>query len=100
MEKKLNARIKLKRDTEVNWNSNNPTLLYGEFVIVETADGKLRSKTGDGESTYSQLPFDDAPLFDMMNNVNTGFSSSEADMGEGAVAVPRITFSNGVLRII
>ena len=57
--KVLNTRIKLKRDTSANWESNNPTLLNGEIIIVDTAAGEVRFKIGDGSKTYTQLPFED-----------------------------------------
>ena len=57
--KVLNTRIKLKRDTSANWTNNNPVLLNGEIIIVDTADGEVRFKIGDGSKTYTQLPFED-----------------------------------------
>lgn len=57
--KTLNTRIKQKRDTSANWELKNPVLLNGEIIIVDTASGEMRTKTGDGEKTYTQLPFDD-----------------------------------------
>lgn len=53
------TRIKQRRDTSANWESKNPVLLNGEVVIVDTANGETRTKTGDGTKTYTQLPFDD-----------------------------------------
>ena len=37
----INARIKNKRDTASNFESNNPILLHGELVIVDDATGGL-----------------------------------------------------------
>lgn len=65
--KELDARIRLKRDTSANWTANNPVLLYGEIVIVETANGEIRTKTGDGTKTYTQLPFDDEGIYNALN---------------------------------
>lgn len=59
MAKTINARIQLKRDTSANWTAKNPVLLYGEKIYVDTAEGELRSKVGDGSKTYTQLPFED-----------------------------------------
>ena len=53
------TRIKQRRDTSANWESKNPVLLNGEVIIVDTANGETRTKTGDGTKTYTQLPFDD-----------------------------------------
>lgn len=53
------TRIKQRRDTSANWESKNPVLLNGEVIIVDTANGETRTKTGNGIKTYTQLPFDD-----------------------------------------
>ncbi len=58
-----NTRIKLKRDTSANWTARNPVLLNGEVIIVDTADGGVRKKVGDGVKTYTQLPFDDEDIY-------------------------------------
>lgn len=58
-EKIFKTRIKQRRDTSANWESKNPVLLNGEIIIVDTANGETRTKTGDGTKTYTQLPFDD-----------------------------------------
>ena len=56
--KELLARVRHKRDTSANWEAQDPVLLNGEIIIVDTTDGKTRTKTGDGQKKYSQLPFD------------------------------------------
>lgn len=58
----LKARLRLKRDTSSNWTKNNPVLLNGELIIVDTDSGEVRSKIGDGVKTYTQLPFNDEAL--------------------------------------
>lgn len=58
----LNARIKHKRDSEDNWELENPTLLNGEIALVNTSDGSLKIKVGDGSTTYTSLShFDFVP---------------------------------------
>ena len=57
--KQFNARINMKRDTASNWEQNNPVLLNGEIIIVDTASGEVRFKIGDGTKLYKQLPFSD-----------------------------------------
>jgi hypothetical protein len=58
--KEINTRIKLKRDTEANWEAaSNKTILNGEVILVDGDDGRLRAKIGDGTSTYSELSFMD-----------------------------------------
>ena len=64
----FNTRIKLKRDTAVNWTVNNPVLLNGEIILVDTDSGELRAKVGDGTKTYTQLPFTD----EILKNLITG----------------------------
>ena len=59
MATEFDARIKFKRDTSSNWTSNNPKLLNGEIILVDTDGGELRAKVGDGVKSYTQLPFSD-----------------------------------------
>lgn len=66
--KNIKTRIKYKRDTSANWTKNDPVLLNGEIVIVDTANGETRTKTGDGKSKYSALPFDDEAMRNLVNN--------------------------------
>lgn len=66
--KEFDARIQLKRDTSANWTANNPVILNGEIIIVDTANGEVRTKTGDGTKTYTQLPFDDEAVYSALNN--------------------------------
>ena len=51
------TRIRNKRDTASNWETNNPVLLDGELIVVDTNAGDIRFKIGDGTKTYTQLPF-------------------------------------------
>ena len=68
--KEILTRIKHKRDTSLNWTINNPVLLNGEIILVDTAEGKgeLRAKIGDGIKTYTQLPFSDEVLRGLIND--------------------------------
>lgn len=52
-----NIRIKHRSDTEAKWISQNPVLLNGELAI---SSDKSMYKTGDGTSTWSQLPYNSA----------------------------------------
>lgn len=67
-QKIINARAKNKRDTSANWTAADPVLLDGEIIIVDTADGEVREKIGDGIKTYTQLPFSDEKLRNLLNN--------------------------------
>ena len=62
--KTFNARVQNKRDTSANWTANDPVLLDGEIIIVDTAAGDVRYKVGDGSKKYSQLPFTDEAIID------------------------------------
>lgn len=62
----ISASIRPRRDTAANWESKNPVLGDGEFIIVYTASGAIRHKIGDGTKTYSQLPFTDEPLYNAL----------------------------------
>lgn len=61
-QKKISARIQLRRDTASNWEAKNEVLLDGEKIIVITAAGQTRFKVGDGVKTFSQLPYTDETL--------------------------------------
>ena len=50
--KEFDVRIKARRDTEANWITNNPVLLNGEVIIVDTTGG-VRYKVGDGTKTFT-----------------------------------------------
>lgn len=63
------TRIKNKRDTSANWTKNNPVILNGEIILVDTAEGELRAKIGDGTKTYTQLPFSDEALRSLITNI-------------------------------
>ena len=43
----------MKKDTAVNWTVNDPVLLNGEIILVDTDSGELRTKIGDGEKSYT-----------------------------------------------
>lgn len=74
MSKNINVRIALKRDTSANWTNHNPVLLNGELILVDTAEGQLRAKIGDGIKTYTQLPFTDEALRALITEVDNNNS--------------------------
>lgn len=63
----IEARVRNKRDTSANWTAQNPVLLNGEIILVDTNDGELRAKVGDGVKTYTQLPFSDEALRNLIS---------------------------------
>ena len=79
-----NARIKHKRDTDVNWADADPVLLNGEIIIVDTMDGHVRKKVGDGTQRYSHLPFDDEQLAGVVQSLtNTQKEQARTNIGAG-----------------
>ena len=83
--KTFNARVQMKRDTSTNWTSNNPVLLYGEIIIVDTDAGEIRYKVGNGTSTYTQLPFTDEAIINKMLSVNGGTMAGNINMNGHSV---------------
>ena len=67
--------IRQKRDTAANWTNHNPVLLNGELILVDTAEGQLRAKIGDGIKTYTQLPFTDEALRALITEVDNNNSA-------------------------
>lgn len=65
--KTLDVRTQISRDTSANWTKYDPVLLDGEIVIVDTAEGEVRYKVGNGTKKYSQLPFDDEAVKTLIN---------------------------------
>ena len=63
--KTFNARVRNKRDTSANWTANNPVLLNGEIIIVDTASGEVRYKVGDGVKKFKELPWTSALAADV-----------------------------------
>lgn len=82
-----NTRIKLKRDTEANWLSQDPVLLDGEVAIVKCDNGVVRKKIGDGTKKFSELSYDgiqsdwsqnDSSSTDYIKNRPGGYMSDPA----------------------
>ena len=57
MSNTFNTRIQCKKDSESEWEDNNPVLLDGEIAVVVSNDGKTKFKVGDGMNQYSALNF-------------------------------------------
>ena len=75
----LNTRVQSKRDTSANWTQNNPVLLDGEVIVVDTNSGDVRFKVGNGTSTYTQLPFQDEVIY---NELNTKLTTPTGNQGQ------------------
>lgn len=81
--KTFNTRIKNKRDTSADWTSKDPVLLDGELIIVDTANGEMRFKIGDGTKKYSQLPFQDEILRNSKADTDAGVYTVTASSTDG-----------------
>ena len=79
--KTFNARIKNKRDTSANWTAQDPVLLNGEIIAVDTASGETRFKVGDGEKTFTQLPYADENILSKIKTYTAGDGISISDTG-------------------
>ena len=77
--KQFNSRIKWKRDTSTNWTANNPVLLDGEIIIVDTNAGETRFKVGNGTSAYTQLPFQDEYVLNQIPNVSNFVTAEDPE---------------------
>lgn len=75
----LNTRVQSKRDTSANWTQNNPVLLNGEVIVVDTNSGDVRFKVGNGTSTYTQLPFQDEAIY---SELNTKLTTPTGNQGQ------------------
>ncbi len=68
---KFLSRFQNKRDTAANFTTNNPVLLDGELVVVDTGSGVTRLKSGDGSSKFSALPYLDEPIYNKIPVAST-----------------------------
>ena len=69
----------MKRDTSANWTKENPIILEGEEIFVDTCKGELRSKVGDGKKRYNDLPFTDEKLRSMINDLNINMKNGTSE---------------------
>ena len=106
-QKNLNTRISWRRDTSANWTLANPVLLNGEIIVVDTAEGEVRFKIGDGSKTYTKLPFEDEVIRNLINGksfvlvsdtLNDGVAIGKitVDDTETVLYAPKYTAGNGI----
>ena len=88
--KTFNARIKNKRDTSANWTAQDPVLLNGEIIAVDTASGETRFKVGDGEKTFTQLPYADENILSKIKTYTAGNGISISNDGTISVTAAKI----------
>ena len=91
MSKTFNARIKHKRDTSANWTAQDPVLLNGELIVVDTTSGEMRFKIGDGTKRYSQLPFQDEILRNAKADLEAGVYTATASSTDGVSYTATVT---------
>ena len=85
----FDARVRLKKDSKENWDTNDIVLLDGEMAL-SVEDNKIRVKIGDGISTYSQLPYQ------FENKGSSSYENSilsSADNWDGSTADEQATFA-------
>lgn len=78
------VRVNGKYDTSAEWTRADPVLLRGEVITVVTSSGELRHKTGDGTKRYTQLPFDDEAVRNLVNGKNSVAVSASTPAGQAA----------------
>lgn len=54
-EKQVNARLIVRKDTDINLKAANPVLLNGEEILVVYDDGTIGKQIGDGVTPYNGL---------------------------------------------
>lgn len=57
-EKQMNAVLRLRRDSENNFNRSNLILQKGEAAVVVTPFNGTQIKIGNGEDTFNSLPYE------------------------------------------
>lgn len=97
--KTLNTRVKHKRDTSTNWTSNNPVLLDGEIILVDTANGELRFKVGDGTKAYTQLPFTDEPLRTLIPTATSDLTNDSGFITSSDIPVTSVNSKTGAVSL-
>ena len=74
----MTTRIKIRRDSSINWNNSNPTLALGELGFDTTTQ---QLKIGDGVTQWTGLSY-----ITNTNSASTGdyvFSGNEVNTGDG-----------------
>ena len=66
--KTIKTIVALRRGAEADYSSA-AIPLNGEVAFVESNDGSVRFKVGDGETNFGDLEFADEYLIDMINNI-------------------------------
>ena len=73
----FNARVSNKIDSLENWESNNPVLLEGEIIIINSPDGQ-KIKIGNGINNFKDLPLYNIDILNKFKQVDWGESSEDS----------------------
>ena len=95
----LDVRIKNKRDSEETWITENPILLDGELIIVDTNEKTIRCKIGDGVTPYTELPFSDELLNDKIAEINSALNDCFSKYGGniiGDISISGMVLTQGM----
>lgn len=94
--KTLLAQIKQRSDTAANWTAKDPVISDGELIVVTTNAGEKRFKVGDGEKTFTQLPYtDERILNNVVTSVNGQTGDVTLDVSGGGGNMKKLTFTGG-----
>ena len=69
------TQIQIRRDTQTNWDTANPTLAVGEFGLVTSSNKIVALKVGDGSSAWKALEFS----LPVMSGVDNTLEPNDAD---------------------
>ena len=97
--KTYNARVQNKRDTSANWTANDPVLLNGEIIIVDTAAGDVRYKVGDGSKKYSQLPFTDEAIIESIPTKTSDITNDSGFITSAGAPVQSVNEKTGAVTL-
>lgn len=84
----INSIFKLRRDNEFNYKRIEDTFIpaRGEVCLVDTPRNGLRSKIGDGISTFANLPYTDENT--ARNIIVRGYFSNDQFYSDAALTLP------------
>ena len=88
-----------KRDTSANWTANDPVLLDGEIIIVDTAAGDVRYKVGDGSKKYSQLPFTDEAIIESIPTKTSDITNDSGFITSAGAPVQSVNGETGAVTL-
>lgn len=73
----FNARVSNKIDSLENWENNNPVLLEGEIIIINSPDGQ-KIKIGNGTNNFKDLPLYNIDILNKFKQIDWSESSEDS----------------------